>query len=152
MKRVCVDIQQAALWITTIPLANTRALSYTVTKNHIWTYPTVMHLLFLFGSVAFEGFISHPHSRGVRQIFATSVHINLTSCPPLFFQLPPTAALSVFSTYRTSHGARLFVTGAVQERCCVLICSGDDSSLDEIKWAVGCLCLFLTLWVESFPR
>lgn len=113
-------------------------------KNHIWTYPTVMHLLFLFGSVAFEGFISHPHSRGVRQIFATSVHINLTSCPPLFFQLPPTAALSVFSTYRTSHGARLFVTGAVQERCCVLICSGDDSSLDEIKWAVGCLCLSLS--------
>lgn len=69
MKRVCVDIQQAALWITTISLANTRALSYTVTKKHIWTYPTVMRLLFLFGSVAFEGFISHPHSRGVRQIF-----------------------------------------------------------------------------------
>lgn len=32
-ERICVDIQRAVLWFTTTPQANTRAVSYTVTKT-----------------------------------------------------------------------------------------------------------------------
>lgn len=142
-ERICVDIQWAVLWLTTTPQANTWAVSYTVTKTRSGLVQHRFTSLCqdLYRSITFQGFVSIPHSgKDVGHIYAASVHTNLTGCPPLF---PVTTHSLLFqSLAHTNQSRREAVChGCTAEELLCINLFRRWLTLDEIKWAVGCLSL-----------
>ena len=135
--RICVDIQQAVLWLTTTPQANTWAVSFTVTKLDL-DWSGFGACFFFFCSLS--GFVKIVTVQGLvkaqkwgrfmlRAHTHTRTHtLKLNRLSSSFPRYHPQFALWISRTYEPlMSSVRLFVMGALQRRCCVLICSGDDS-------------------------
>lgn len=136
-ERICVDIQQAVLWLTTTPQANTWAVSFTVTKLDLDCSGFGACFLFFCSLSGFvrivtiQGLVRGPNQAPKWGRFLLRAHTHthkLNRSSSSFSRYHPQFALWISRTYEPlMSSVRLFVMGALQRRCCVLICSGDDS-------------------------
>ena len=126
--RICVDIQQAVLWLTTTPQANTWAVSFTVTKLDLdWSGFGACFFFFLFCQDLSRLQPSRGSSEALIQApkwgrFLLRAHTHkLNRSSSSFSRYHPQFALWISRTYEPlMSSVRLFVMGALQRRCCVL--------------------------------
>lgn len=106
--------------------------SHKTRSGLVWFWSMFPFFLFSVRIVTIQGLVRDPNSgTEVGQISAASAHTHthkLNRSSSSFSRYHPQFALWISRTYEPlMSSVRLFVMGALQRRCCVLICSGDDS-------------------------
>lgn len=138
-ERICWYSASSALTHHHSPGKHT--VSYTVTKTRCGlVHDRFSNLLGFISIVIFQGFVNVPHSgKNMRQIYAATIHANLTGCRPLF---PVSTHSSLFQSLTHTNQSRheAVCHGCTAEEMLCINLFRQWLTLDEMKWAV-CLSL-----------